>query len=429
MLIKFLYLLLSISLLQGQFTFTAVDTNLRFQYPAGWRVTIEESSSIRVSNSNSAITIYPPGVLNEDRTDSLEALTAFATNAAIGTPLQVASGDQSEIAIGDITANRYDFVDDDGDTIPLFIVERSLSESGSPVFILTIGPTSEIEAATLVALEIARTIHHPSPMPAALEYYDADWQQTILELEQYGLIETGGELIFTDGRALFLGEDDWVTLFSPQNPRSNIVMAGTLRFRPGNIGEEETCGLISRVITDSEGEPSAWLNVGIDNDHEVYYADRLNRVQQINSVIMPGFDLEAVHHYLMVVQNDTLTVYVDGRLVIQQATITSRSGSYGVALEGHGPDALCEGLNIWAYSLPSSAPQACIISTSRPANKRGGPSTGFAQVGRLERGTIQNAIAQIVGRDGFTWWQLDDESWVRSDVVSNQGDCAGLPSP
>jgi hypothetical protein len=204
-------------------------------------------------------------------------------------------------------------------------------------------------------------------------------------------------------------------------------MAGTLRFRPGNISEDETCGLLTRIVTDSDGKASAWLNVGIDNDHEVYYQDRLNTVQQVGGVTMPGFDLEALHHYLVIAHDDTVTVYVDGQLVIQQATITTHTGSYGIALQGRGPNALCEGLNIWAYGLPSEAPPACIISASRFANKRSGPATHFAQTGRLERGTIQNATGKTRGSDGFTWWQLDDGSWVRSDVVNNQGSCETLP--
>ena len=31
------------------------------------------------------------------------------------------------------------------------------------------------------------------------------------------------------------------------------------------------------------------------------------------------------------------------------------------------------------------------------------------------------------GADGFLWWHLDDDAWVRSDVVEAKGGCAGVP--
>ncbi len=390
---------------------------------------VDANTVIRAVQGDSSITIYPPDTLAQEQIVSLAAITDLAIEAAIGSPFDIVEGEQSEITVDSVVADRYDFFDETGETIPLFILARHLDEMETPLLIVTIASRSEIETATVVALNIARTIHRPPSLPSTLENHAGHWQSAITELEQHELIETGGTLIFEESHALFLGEGDWITILAARDPHSNVVMAGTLRFRPGNIGEDETCGLLTRIVTDSEGKASAWLNVGIDNDHEVYYLDQINSVQQVGSVAMPNFDLEGLHRYLLIARDNTVTVYVDGQLIIQEATITSRSGSYGIALRGHGPNALCEGLNIWAYGLPSSAPQACIISASRPANKRNGPSTRFARIGRLERGTLQNAIGKIDGSDGFVWWQLDDESWVRSDVVSNQGDCDNLPTP
>lgn len=56
-----------------------------------------------------------------------------------------------------------------------------------------------------------------------------------------------------------------------------------------------------------------------------------------------------------------------------------------------------------------------------------GPGTTFDRAGTLDGGTVLQAIAQSEQSDG-TWWQLEDESWVREDVVNIAGDCANIPS-
>lgn len=69
----------------------------------------------------------------------------------------------------------------------------------------------------------------------------------------------------------------------------------------------------------------------------------------------------------------------------------------------------------------------CTVSASNNANLRGGPGTSFAVAGSLTGGTSIAAIGQATGSDGRVWWQLENNSWVRSDVVAEVGDCELLP--
>lgn len=69
----------------------------------------------------------------------------------------------------------------------------------------------------------------------------------------------------------------------------------------------------------------------------------------------------------------------------------------------------------------------CSVSASSNANLRGGPGTSFAVAGSLTGGTSIAAIGQATGNDGQVWWQLENNSWVRSDVVAEAGDCELLP--
>lgn len=71
----------------------------------------------------------------------------------------------------------------------------------------------------------------------------------------------------------------------------------------------------------------------------------------------------------------------------------------------------------------------CVITARSTVNKRNGPGTNFDSPGQLTSGTSITGLLQTEGTDGFTWWQLDDESWVRSDVVGNSLDCFRLPRP
>jgi len=36
-------------------------------------------------------------------------------------------------------------------------------------------------------------------------------------------------------------------------------------------------------------------------------------------------------------------------------------------------------------------------------------------------------IGQATGTDGFVWWQLGNEAWVRSDLVEEAGYCDDVP--
>ncbi len=62
------------------------------------------------------------------------------------------------------------------------------------------------------------------------------------------------------------------------------------------------------------------------------------------------------------------------------------------------------------------------------ANLRQGPGTDFPVPGVLANGESAVAVGQAQGTDGFIWWNLDSGFWVRSDIVSEEGDCDGLPT-
>lgn len=69
----------------------------------------------------------------------------------------------------------------------------------------------------------------------------------------------------------------------------------------------------------------------------------------------------------------------------------------------------------------------CAVSVGNTVNKRSGPGTDFDVAGQLTASDSYNANGQTTGADGYVWWRLTDNSWVRSDVVITTGECSSLP--
>jgi hypothetical protein len=72
--------------------------------------------------------------------------------------------------------------------------------------------------------------------------------------------------------------------------------------------------------------------------------------------------------------------------------------------------------------------QSCTVTAAGNVNLRSGPGTVYGRSGGITAGSSENPVGQAVGVDGYTWWQLSNGSWVRSDVVNAAGDCDKLPS-
>ena len=86
---------------------------------------------------------------------------------------------------------------------------------------------------------------------------------------------------------------------------------------------------------------------------------------------------------------------------------------------------------VW-YIVPLGAGSGplfvCTVTPSNNVNLRGGPGTSYAQVDIFSGGSTRYVIGQSQGSDGYLWWQLEGEVWVRSDIVQVDGTCDNVPS-
>jgi hypothetical protein len=85
------------------------------------------------------------------------------------------------------------------------------------------------------------------------------------------------------------------------------------------------------------------------------------------------------------------------------------------------------------YLLPVYEPSplelyGCVASATFDVRQRSGPGTNFDQDGALIPGEQEGVTGQTDAADGFVWYLLANETWVRSDLVTVEGpNCADLP--
>lgn len=263
-------------------------------------------------------------------------------------------------------------------------------------------------------------------IPSELDDFDGDWQDAIAELEDAGLIASGGSLIFNENRAFFDGIGSWFTPLARNSQRRDVVMAATLEFN-SDSRDFESCTLMARIEGSSSDTVDVYLEVGINNDGEVFWIDSLGEDGFESDVAEIDLDLDDEHHILFIAQLDNLHVYVDGELVFENAEIEERSGFFGISLVGQGADSRCEGTNVWAYDAPAFIDGLCEAVAGGTVNKRSGPGTNFDRAGTMNGGERLEVIGQAEDDSGFVWYELEDDSWVREDVIGLQGDCGDIP--
>lgn len=266
----------------------------------------------------------------------------------------------------------------------------------------------------------------PAPSSGSLQNHDLGWELAISELTALGVIPDGGSLVFQEDRVFANAAGSGYVDLAANSPFADVVMAGEINFN-STSSELETCGLTSRM-TGTAQRLDEFLIVGTTNQGFAYLLDtELPEDRGIFTYGPLGYDSAEPHHFLYILVDGEVTVYLDGQLQVDAFPITDRSGFYGLGMVSD-PSSVtnCEALNVWVYRI-SAGSQSCEVIAGATVNRRSGPGTNFAIAGQLTSGSITEAVAQTRGSDGFTWYELEDGSFIREDVIRTQGACAGLP--
>lgn len=271
----------------------------------------------------------------------------------------------------------------------------------------------------------------------SLQNYAANPLILLDELEIEGLMPSGALETVTQNGLTFTGEDARFSTFSLENENRNVIIGATLNFNPVS-DELEFCGIATRAQSTESNRLEADNNIttisletyaatGVDNAGNIF-AFEIGGVSDASlSLSEAEIDLTQPIYLLAIVIEDKLTVFANGELLIQEYELSLDAGGFAFLYAGEDEASNCRAEIFFAYTIADDLVDTCTVSTDSAVNQREGPGTDFARVNQLLAGDSLEAVGQTISRDGFIWWRLADDSWVRDDVVDTRGFCRVLP--
>jgi len=426
LILSLLILLISATVLQAQDLtqdITSEQTQLSFSLPEGWTTTYTPNGGtfLTFNGDDIELDLYTPYSLIYSRLDDIEKPNDLLAEFITLNEWEPGDFETEEVNGRVLTIASYVVDDFEG-----ILVAIPLDDSQ---FAILDTYQWDIDSDSDLVLAIASTVES-IPTPLTIDDYDGDWQGVIAQLEDADLIGSDGSLVFEEDRAFFEGGGAFFTPLASNSPQTNFVMAGTLTFTASSEfttqEELETCNLLARIQLNANDVAEDYLEVGIDNSGAVFYYTAIG-TDVTNYAEFRRIDLEEPFHVLFIADGDLLTLFLDGEQVGGQLPIDEFPGIFGIVLRGQDVNTSCVGENIWVYRIPRAQTGACRVVANSAVNKRVDAGTSFDIGGQLVPDVPEDVIAQVTDQDGFVWWQLADENWVRSDVVNLLGDCSEIP--
>lgn len=398
------------------------ETRLLFELPSALTVEyLPDDLALELDSDDIKLHVFSTERIQQeglgDISDAVELLSSLidVNDREVGS-IETFTVNRKLLTVADYTLDDFDGMLvvvplDNGEFVVIDTIEWSLVEDRGTV----------IDIAGTFQAMIAPILNDPN----------GNWQDVIVQLEEYDVIVPGGGIVFVEDRAFFAGEGNWFTPLADNSPQTNIVMAATLSYTASstyNLAGIESCTLLSRIGQNSVGDAIQFIQVGIDNFETVFYRF-VDDNDEFHYNEFASVDLEnnTTYHILYIAQEESLTVFLDGKQVAKDLPVGFAVGTFGIGLDSSGPTAECIGENIWVYRLPEVTDGVCRANSTANVNRRGGPGTSFAIAGQMTANSPEDIVGQTVGDDGFVWWQLASESWVRNDVISLSGDCSDVP--
>jgi hypothetical protein len=423
----------------GIVTFVSKDGTVTLTHSADWFVGEDDTGKIYGFLGDPAIslTLYPPEALISQRyLMNGEAPDAFLARYRSNFGLQL--GAITPLTMGEFAgARRAVTLDAGGEFIALQLPGGAYAIAESFMF------SGELtDAARERAEEVLSTLQYSGqvvaeenpeapPLPELAEYNNG-LRAATQELEDLRLIPFGGRYLYEESYLYYFGVGETPVRLTSLSASNNLVMGGTITFQPGGENPEPTdyCALGVRRSVES-GSPGV-LKFGLMAEGLIFYEDQPRTAGDAlrgEAVRLDGA-LTDPHHFLIIVVDDRMTLFVDGKPTFTEVEVEDRAGIYALIPRSSQRGSSCEAQDMWIFTLPEVVtPGVCEIQTVGQVNKRRGPGTNFDVVGELAGFISAPVIGQTIGEDGFRWWQLEDQSYVRADIVNVAGDCSQLIEP
>ncbi len=155
-------------------------------------------------------------------------------------------------------------------------------------------------------------------------------------------------------------------------------------------------------------------------------------VTDIESGKIFGLNLEDgdTNQLMLVVVDGTGVLFINGNLVVTlnvSSSTASGNISFGTSLV-QGDLSVGEIMRYRNYAVWSIQENACVLSPIQSQSRlRHEPNTESEVAANIALGDQLLVTGIITGTDGFNWLQVAGNVWIREDIVTTTGDCAGLP--
>lgn len=411
--------------------FVSSDGTLTLTYPDTWFFGQDETGKIYgfLGEPAVSLTIFPPELLVKQRyLMNGEAPEVFLARYRSNFGLQM--GAIETLTLGELPAARRDVtLESGGQFIAIqvpggaYVMAEGFMFSGEFTPAAERAVTDVLKTLTYSGAVIAQDIVE-LPTPTLEQYADGP-DKAVVELENLGLIPFGGRLLTEETYLFFRGAGEIPVRFNSLVASQNLVLAGQITYTTSQTDPGDYCGLSVRRALEAGGRGK--LTFGLTSDGLVFYTDEPRTTGspvRTESTRLDG-QLSDTHTFLVILIDDRLTLYVDGQPVFVEVEVEERTGVYALVTRSTARGAACEGRNLWVYALPDVLETGvCEIQTAGVVNKRSGPGTNFRVVDELPGFSSVPVIGQTTGEDGFRWWHLEDDTWVRGDIVRVAGDCS-----
>ncbi len=174
------------------------------------------------------------------------------------------------------------------------------------------------------------------------------------ELQGLGLVGTGARSQVQQNYMFLNGRGDLFVGLGTSSPSTNLVMNAQLTFNSADVSQFELCSLQARVGRDGQRNSMSFIDVAWVNNGSVAVIDRPLPTGDAATIAVAdlGLTLGSTHTLLAVINEDVLTLFVDGALVLENVPVTVREGVYGMSMVGRASSSpRCDARNVWIYGF------------------------------------------------------------------------------
>jgi len=259
----------------------------------------------------------------------------------------------------------------------------------------------------------------------SVENYRSDRRIITAELLAKGYIREG-EVIQTLSNVEFTGEDNHYRAVAQNDIVQNITIGAVIDLQTGGDDVYETCGIMSRVVSDADDIAVNFLEVGIDSDGDAYIFDRYGSSESdatLNFATVPDADTDSEVYVLYKIDGNLANVFMNGELVFSNLLIQEREGHFGLSFVGRSEDSSCTISDLWIYVMGSE----CLITPEDDQDTYFSPVDTEVALGEITANETYTVDGYYLDEGLNPWWQLvNDDRWLDGADVAVEGACGSV---